>query len=199
MPATRNVAVLLFPDVELLDFAGPFEVLSVANRWSDPAAFSVYTVAEKPGPLATKDGLSVNPRHLLADCPPPDLLVVPGGLGTRREMNNEALVAWLGQAAAKAEVVLSVCTGALLLAKTGLLNGLTVTTHHGAIDLLRQVAPNATIREGVRFLDNGSVVLSAGVAAGIDAALHVVSKLLGREHAEKTARHIEYQWQPLAP
>jgi transcriptional regulator GlxA family with amidase domain len=199
VPATRNVAVLLFPDVELLDFAGPFEVLSVASRWSDPAAFSVYTVAEKPGPLATKDGLSVNPGYVLADCPPPDVLVVPGGLGTRTEMNNEALVAWLGREAARAEVVLSVCTGALLLAKTGLLDDLTVTTHHGAIDLLRQVAPNATIREGVRFLDNGKVVLSAGVAAGIDAALHVVIKLLGREHAEKTARHIEYPWQPVAP
>ena len=120
MPATRNVAVLLFLDVELLDFAGPFEVFSVASRWSDPPAFSVYTVAEKPGPVVAKNGLSVNPHHLLADCPAPDVLVVPGGLGTRKEMNNAGLVGWIGRAAAKAEVVLSVCTGALLLAKAGL-------------------------------------------------------------------------------
>ncbi len=195
MPATRNVAVVLFPDVELLDFAGPFEVFSVANRWADLPAFSVYTVAEKPGPVLAKNCLSVNPHHLLADCPAPDLLVVPGGQGTRKEMNNEALVGWIGQAAVKAEIVLSVCTGALLLAKAGLLDGLVATTHHGAIDLLRQIAPKTMIREGVRFADNGQVVLSAGIAAGIDAALHVVGRLLGQEQAQKTASHMEYLWQ----
>src|SRR5438874_350980 len=96
-----------------------------------PPAFNFYTVAEKPGPLFTKNGLSVNPHHLLADCPTPNLLVVPGGLGTRKEMFNEALVGWIGRAAAKAEVVLSVCTGALLLAKAGLLDGL----HHDGLPL----------------------------------------------------------------
>jgi putative intracellular protease/amidase/catechol 2,3-dioxygenase-like lactoylglutathione lyase family enzyme len=194
MAATRNVAVLLFPDVELLDFAGPFEVFTTASRWSDPPAFHVYTVAEKLEPVAARNGLSVNPHFLLETCPPPDLLVVPGGLGTRKEMNNEALVDWIGQAAAKAEVVLSVGTGALLLAKAGVLDNLEATTHHGAIDLLRQEAPKATIREGVRFVDNGKVVTSAGIATGIDAALHVVGRLLGQEQAEKTARHMEYPW-----
>ncbi len=196
MPTTRNVAVLLFPGVELLDFAGPFEVFSVASRWSDPPAFNVYTVAEKPGSLVAKNGVSLNPHHLLADCPAPDVLVVPGGLGTRTEMNNEALVGWIGRAAANAEVVLSVCTGALLLARAGLLDGLAATTHHGAIDLLRQVAPRTTVRGGVRVEDNGKVVTSAGIATGIDAALHVVGKLLGQEQAEKTARYMEYAWQP---
>jgi transcriptional regulator GlxA family with amidase domain len=198
MSTTRNVAILLFPDVELLDFAGPCEVFSVASRWSDPPAFSVYIVAEKSGPLLAKNGLSVNPHHLLADCPAPNLLVVPGGLGTRKEMNNEPLLAWISRAAAKAEVILSVCTGALLLARAGLLDNLTATTHHGAIGLLRQVAPKTTVQEGARFVDNGKVVTSAGVAAGIDAALHVVGKLLGPEQAEKTARYMEYPWQPAA-
>jgi transcriptional regulator GlxA family with amidase domain len=196
MPTTRNVAVLLFPGVELLDFAGPFEVFSVASRWSDPPAFHVYTVAERPGPVVAKNGLSVNPHHLLADCPDPDVLVVPGGQGTRTEMNNDALVGWIGQAVAKAELVLSVCTGALLLAKAGLLDGLAATTHHGTTDLLRQVAPRTTVREGVRFVDNGKVVASAGIAAGIDAALHVVGKRLGQEQAGKTARYMEYAWMP---
>jgi transcriptional regulator GlxA family with amidase domain len=196
MPATRNIAVLLFPDVELLDFAGPFEVFSVASGWSEPPAFNVHTVAEKPGPVLAKNGMSLNPHHLLTDCPAPDVVVVPGGLGTRREVNNEALVGWIGRAAAKAEVVLSVCTGALLLAKAGLLDGLAATTHHGATDLLRQVALRTTVREGVRFVDSRKVVTSAGIATGIDAALHVVGKLLGPEQAEKAARYMEHAWKP---
>ncbi len=195
MAAKRNVAVLLFPDVELLDFAGPFEVFTTASRQSDPPAFHVFTVAEQRGPLLAKNGLSVNPHHRLADCPSLDLLVAPGGLGTRKEMHNEALIGWIRQVAEQAEIVLSVCTGALLLAKAGLLDGLAATTHHGAIDLLRQVAPGATVREGVRFVDNGTLVTSAGIAAGIDAALYVVGKLLGQELAEKTARYMEYPWQ----
>jgi transcriptional regulator GlxA family with amidase domain len=193
MAATRNVAVLLFPDVELLDFAGPFEVFTTTSRWSEPPAFHVYTVAEKLEPVVARNGLSVNPHFLREACPPPDLLVVPGGLGTREEMHNEALVGWIGRAA-KAEVVLSVGTGALLVAKAGLLDGLAATTHHGAFDLLRQVVPKATIHEDVRFLDNGKVIASAGIAAGIDAALHVVGRLLGQEQAEKTARQMEYPW-----
>jgi transcriptional regulator GlxA family with amidase domain len=110
-------------------------------------------------------------------------------------MSNEALVGWVRQAAATAEVVLSVYTGALLLAKAGLLDGLPATTHHGAIALLRQVAPKAMIREGVCFHDNGQVVTSAC----IDADLHVVGRLLGQEQAEKTVRQMEYPWQPVTP
>src|SRR4051794_15365634 len=125
------------------------------------------TVAKKPR-LVARNGLSVNPHHLLVDCPAPDVLAVLSGLGTRKEMNNEALVGWL-ERAAKAEAVFSVCIGALLLAKAGLLDGLAPTTHHGAIDRLRQVAPRATIREGVRVVDNGKGITSAGN----DATLHI--------------------------
>ena len=121
---------------------------------------------------------------LLPDCPAPDVRMVPGGLGTRTEMNNEALIGWTGQAAANAAVVLSVCTGALLLARAGLLDGLATTTHHGAIDLLRQVAPRTTIREGVQVVDNENLVTSPG----IDTALQVVGKLHGQEQAQKTAQ-----------
>ena len=111
-------------------------------------------------------------------------------------MHNSALVGWVVQASAQAELVLSVCTGALLLAKAGLLDGLEATTHHGAIDLLRQTAPQTTVHPDRRFVDNGRVVCSAGIAAGIDMSLHVVSRLLGREVAEKTARQMEYPWLP---
>jgi transcriptional regulator GlxA family with amidase domain len=195
MPTTRNLAVLIFGDVEVLDFCGPFEVFSVANAFTDPPAFHVFTVAENAGPVLTRGGLSVNPHHRLPDCPRPDLLLVPGGQGTRREMHNAVLTDWIKARSQEAELVLSVCTGALLLAKAGLLDGLEATTHHGAVDLLRQVAPKATVPAARRLVDNGRVVCSGGIAAGIDMSLHVVARLLGREVADKTAQQMEYPWQ----
>src|SRR5262245_41128378 len=137
MNRTRILAIMIFDEVEVLDFCGPFEVFSVSNRFTDPPSFKVVTVAEKAGPILARGGLSVNPHHHLADCLPPDILLIPGGQGTRKEMHNQPLIAWIKQAASKAELVLSVCTGALLLAKAGLLDRLEATTHHGAIDLLR--------------------------------------------------------------
>ena len=191
MNEPRTLAILIFDDVEVLDFCGPFEVFSVANRFTEPPTFNVLTVAENAGPVVTRGGLSVNPHHRLGDCPRPDLLVVPGGQGTRREMHNLALIDWIKARSQEAELVLSVCTGALLLAKAGLLDGLEATTHHGAIDLLRGVAPKTTVHADRRFVDNGRVICSAGIAAGIDMGLHVIARLLGREVAEKTARQME--------
>ncbi len=196
MPTTRNVAILVFEDVEVLDFCGPFEVFSVAGGFTDPPGFRVVTVAERPGPVLTGGGLSINPHHGLADCPRPDLLLVPGGQGTRREMHNATLTDWIKKRSQGAELILSVCTGALLLARSGLLDKLEATTHHGAIDLLRQVAPQTRVHADRRFVDNGRVICSAGIAAGIDMSLHVVARLLGREVADRTARHMEYPWQP---
>lgn len=114
MTATRSLAILIFDEVEVLDFCGPFEVFSVANQFTDSHAFNVQTVAEKAGPILARGGLSVNPHVLLADCPHPNLLLVPGGQGTRKEMHNPVLIDWIKQAAEKAELVLSVCTGAML-------------------------------------------------------------------------------------
>src|SRR6266699_3011519 len=116
MTTTRNLTILLFDEVEVLDFCGPFAVFSVANRFIDPPPFNALTVTEKAGPVVTRGDLSVNPHHRLADCPPPNILLVPGGQGTRKEMHNPALIDWIKQASAQAELVLSVCTGALLLA-----------------------------------------------------------------------------------
>jgi transcriptional regulator GlxA family with amidase domain len=189
---TRNLAILLFPDAEVLDFCGPFEVFSVANRFVEPAAFEVFTLAETPGPVIARNGLSVNPHFLLDDSPRPDVLLVPGGQGTRAQMHNAPLIEWIRTAAHSAELVLSVCTGALLLAKAGLLDGLEATTHHGSLDLLRQVAPRTIIHDDCRFVDNGRVICSAGIAAGIDMSLHVVAKLHGEEIAHKTAQQMEY-------
>jgi transcriptional regulator GlxA family with amidase domain len=136
----------------------------------------------------------VNPHHRLPDRPQHDLFLVPGGQGTRKEMHNSALIEWISQASMMAELVLSVCTGALLLAKAGLLDGLEATTHHGAIDRLRQTAPKTTVHADRRFVDNGRVVCSAGIEAGIDMSLYVVSRLLGKEVTEMTSKQMEYPW-----
>src|SRR6516225_4206005 len=153
--ATRNLAILLFDDVEVLDLCGPFEVFSVASRFIETPAFNVFTVAEHIAPVLARGGLSINPRYSFDDCPRPDVLLIPGGQGTRREMNNPAPIEWIKDASSKTELNLSVCTGALLLAKAGLLDGLEATTHHAAIDLLRQVAPNTIVHTDRRFVDNG--------------------------------------------
>ena len=129
--APRNLAILLFDDAEVLDFCGPFEVFSVASNQSPHPSFNVFTVAEK-SPIAARNGLSVNPAYSLESCPKPDILLVPGGIGTRKELNNDVLIHWIRQTAEAAELVLSVCTGALLLGKAGLLDGLDLTTHHVA-------------------------------------------------------------------
>ena len=194
MPEPRNVAILLFDEVEVLDFAGPFEVFSVTGRREGRSPFNVYTVAERSGPVLARNELSINPRYTLASCPPPDIVVLPGGFGTRREMNNAVVIDWIQQVAPAAELVLSVCTGALLLARAGLLDGLAATTHHGALDLLREAGPNTEVRPDARVVDNGRVILSAGISAGIDMSLHVVSRLLGQAQAEETAAYMEYDW-----
>ncbi|MEG4271712.1 MULTISPECIES: DJ-1/PfpI family protein [unclassified Microcoleus] len=199
---TRNVAILMFDDVEVLDFAGPFEVFSVTSELSkgdslrDSFAsrhFAVSTVAEHPGAVNARNGLSVNPDCTISDCPPPDILIVPGGQGTRKSIDNSAIINWIKDCAPTAELVLSVCTGSLLLAKAGLLEGLAATTHHRALDLLKKLAPNTTIIENQRFVDNGKIITSGGIAAGIDMSLHVVGKLLGTAQAEQTAEHMEYK------
>jgi transcriptional regulator GlxA family with amidase domain len=196
MNQSRNVAILIFNEVEVLDFCGPFEVFSVTGRRDNSNPFNVYTVAEKGQPILARNHLSVNPGYTIQDCPQPDILVVPGGLGTRREMHNSILIDWIRSSSQKAELILSVCTGALLLAKAGLLEGLAATTHHGAIELLKEVAPHTTIQANKRIIDNGRIIVSAGISAGIDMSLYVVSKLLGREHGIETAQYMEYDWKP---
>jgi transcriptional regulator GlxA family with amidase domain len=195
MEQSRSVAIVIFDDVEVLDFCGPFEVFSVAARLEEPAAFSVYIVGQEMRPVLARGGLSINPHYTLYDCPPPDLLVVPGGYGARREMHNQVLLDWIVSYAQPAELVLSVCTGALLLGRAGLLDGLAATTHHSAFKLLHDAAPRTKILSNERFVDNGKIITSAGISAGIDASLHVVARLLGDQHARATARQMEYRWE----
>ena len=193
MTEPRNLAILIFDDAEVLDFCGPYEVFSVANSHSEGPAFNVFTVAQKT-PITARNGLSVNPGHIVDDCPKPDILLVPGGIGSRREMQNDLLINWIQNAASNTELILSVCTGALILGKAGLLTDLDVTTHHVAYDLLREIVPSCTVHEDKRYVDNGNIITSAGIAAGIDMSLNVVQRLLGPEVAKATARHMEYPW-----
>lgn len=189
----RNVAILLFDEVEVLDFAGPFEVFAVTDELGGHAVFNVCTVAENIGTIRARNGLKVIPDYSRESCPPPHVLVVPGGFGTRALLHKPALLEWLRHRAARAELVLSVCTGSLVLGQAGLLDGLRVTTHHACLDLLRTTAPRAEVVAGERFIDNGRIVTAAGISAGIDAALHVVTRLVGAEAADRTARHMEYR------
>lgn len=182
MTKRRVVAVLLFDGVELLDFSGPAEVFVVAAQGK---AFRVVTVAERRKPVRTMGGLRVLAEYDFASAPRADIVVIPGG--ATENVNDEGL-AWIRSAAAGAEVVMSVCMGAFLLARVGLLDGVTATTHHWGVKRLRSAAPLCRVVQGERYVDSGHVVTTAGVTAGIDGALHVVERLLGRAARRWTAR-----------
>jgi transcriptional regulator GlxA family with amidase domain len=189
-----RVAILLFDDVEVLDFAGPFEVFGVAPGPDGGPAFEVVTTALHAGEVVARNGLRVVPTSTVAELAEIDILVVPGGFGTRREMTRPEMLDFIRAASDSAELTMSVCTGALLLGAAGLLEGRSATTHWAAIGELRALDSRAEILPDARIVDNGRLVISAGVSAGIDAALHVVSRLLGREVAEQTARYMQYEW-----
>lgn len=197
----RNVGILLFADVELLDFAGPYEAFTAANYGGrGETVFDVFTVAEQLGEVQVRAGLRVMPDYALDDAPKIDVLVVPGGQGTRREVNNPRLIGWIAEAAGRAELTTSVCTGAFLLAEAGVLaDHAIVTTHWASVDRLRDTYPSLDVRHDVRFVDDGAVVSSAGVSAGIDMSLHVIERLCGRDVAAGSARLMEYDyWKPAA-
>jgi transcriptional regulator GlxA family with amidase domain len=189
----RNIAILLFDEIEVLDFAGPFEVFAVTDELRGYDTFNVFTVAENIGTIRARNGLKVIPDYARENCPPPHLLVVPGGFGTRALLHKPALLEWLRHRAAQAELVMSVCTGSLVLGQAGLLDGLRATTHHECLELLRQTAPRTEIVDTDRFVDNGRILTAAGISAGIDCALHVVGRLLGADAADRTARYMEYR------
>jgi len=195
-----NVGILLFDGVEVLDFAGPFEVFSrtrltpgiESRRTDESAPFRVFTVARVHGTVHATGELEIIPRYAFADVPRVDLLVVPGGFGTRALLDDGEVLGWIRRTATAARLVTSVCTGALLLGKAGLLDGRRATTHWGALDLLQSLGAGIEVDRAARVVDDG-VVTSAGVASGIDMSFTVVEKLFGREVAGETARYIEFR------
>lgn len=181
----------------MLDFAGPLEVFGVTTTEAGEQAFEVVTVALQHGNVLARNNLIVVPNCNPEDLGKADILVVPGGWGTRSEMLNQAMLDFLRQAVPASEMTLSVCTGALLLGAAGLLEGLAATTHWAAMEELRGLGAAAELLPDCRIVDNGKVITSAGVSAGIDAALYVVSRLLGERRAEAAARQMQYDWRHL--
>jgi transcriptional regulator GlxA family with amidase domain len=201
MPVERwRVGILLFDGVAALDVAGPLEVLTRARlepgvesrHIEEHALFDVFTVGRRREPVTATGGLVLLPSHSFADAPHVDLLLVPGGFGTRPLLQDAEVVDWIRRTAANARLTASVCTGALLLARAGLLDGRRATTHWGSFGLLATLGKDITVDREARFVDDG-VLTSAGVASGMDLALHVVETLYGREVADETARYIEYR------
>lgn len=195
----RTVGILIFDDVEVLDFAGPFEVFSVASRpddgpGEDQSLFTVQVIAETAEIVRCRNGLLVQPHHTIADHPPLDILVVPGGRGTRRLQSHRPVLDWIAAQDRQTELTTSVCTGSLLLAHAGLLDEKRATTHWASIARLRESFPNTEVIEQTRYVDDGRIVTSAGVSAGIDMSLHVVACLHGVATAANTARHMEYDY-----
>lgn len=189
----RTVGVLLFPAFEVLDVFGPLEVFGNRNFADMP--FAVTTVAERPGPVASAQGPSALAEHGFDDCPRLDVLLVPGGIGTRAEVGNSVLLEWLERRAPEAEIVASVCTGAALLARAGLLDGHRATTNKRSFSWVEEQGPAVRWVREARWVDDGKFVTSSGVSAGVDMALHLTARLVGRESAETVARMMEYQWQ----
>jgi transcriptional regulator GlxA family with amidase domain len=184
-----KVAIFIHEGVELLDFAGPGEVFSAAG-------FEVFTVAPSEEGITSQGFVTVTPKYSIANCPKPDIIVLPGG-ATNIPMGNESVIAWLKKTVPGTTVTMSVCTGAGLLSKAGFLDGKTATTFHNYIGELQTMTPKATVVSDTRFVDNGSIITTAGVSAGIDGALHVVEKLNGRAAAKNVAEYMEYdKWKP---
>ncbi len=190
-----NVAIFIYDNVEILDFSGPAEVFAATNLNNDDA-FNVYTVAVTKNPVLSQGFVSITPQYSIDNCPAPDILVLPGG-DSRKSAENQKLIQWIKNQSKDAKIIMSVCTGAMLLSKAGLLDGKDATTWHGAIDRLQEATPKAKVHKNTRFVDNGQIITTAGVSAGIDGALHVVSRLFGEEKAHEVARYMEYdKWKP---
>jgi transcriptional regulator GlxA family with amidase domain len=190
----RNVAIFIFDDVEVLDFAGPFEVFNVTGEVNDLVPFNTYTVALTEEPIKARGKLSINPQYSIDSCPTPDIILLPGGDGRRRLMKDERVLRWIARHIDNLEKLLSVCTGAFYISYSGLLNGLSATTHHGAFSEFRESFPDIELIEDKRYVENGKIITAGGISAGIDMSLYVVAQLLGEEKLALTLEEMEWQW-----
>jgi transcriptional regulator GlxA family with amidase domain len=195
----KQVGIVVYEEVEVLDFCGPFEVFSVTRlneekRREEPSPFNAFLVAETTSPVVATGGMKVVPDHDLDSCPHLDILLVPGGWGFRHQMNNERLLKWIADRSRQVETLTSVCTGALLLGKAGLLDGKRATTHWRFLDSMQELFPEVTVEKRLHFVEEGTFFSSAGISAGIDMSLKVVARYYGETVARATARHMEYPY-----
>ena len=197
-----NIGIVIYDEVELLDMAGPYEVFTTAARVhgrsqlpGTPPLFTVSTLARQDSRVRARAGLGLQPDFTLQAHPPLDCAIVPGGV-VDAELGQDGLMAWIAGQARTAGILASVCTGSLLLAQAGVLDGLEATTHWEDLDALRALRPDVHVREGVRWVDTGAIVTSAGISAGIDMSLHLVQRLHSRDLAVRTARQLDFDWTP---
>jgi transcriptional regulator GlxA family with amidase domain len=196
---TRTIGIFVFDGVEVLDFAGPYEVFTCAARVhlglapGAPPPVKVLTIGRHAAMLRARAGLSIFPETAFDDGPAIDVLIVPGGV-VAAELEKPDVIGWIAGMAERCELLASVCTGAMLLAQAGLLNGKDATTHWDDIEQMRQLFPQVRVLAQRRWIDQGKIVSSGGISAGIDMALYLVERLAGRELALRTARQMEYNW-----
>ena len=194
-----NIGIYIYNEVEVLDFSGPFEVFTTAARVhartnpDAPKLFDVFLIAEKDGLVSARANYNVQPHYTIQNHPNVDVLIVPGGVHIH-EMDKQNVIDWIAKLSPQTKLTASVCTGAFLLAKANLLEGKSVTTHWEDITDLRSMFPTLDIKEEIAWVDNGHIVTSAGISAGIEMALHLITKLVNKELAVKTARQMEYEW-----
>ncbi len=191
----RTIGILAFDDMEVLDYAGPYEVFNVASeRWSGPRP-RVESIGVGSGSVTGRGGFAVLPHSWIEDAAAPDVLVVPGGAGTRRLLGQDDTLGWVRSAASEAQLVLSVCTGALVLAAAGLLDHRQAATHHAARGELAALSPSTTVVQGQRFVQSAERIwTSAGVSAGVDLALHAVDLLAGTAVRDRVIEEMEWGW-----
>jgi transcriptional regulator GlxA family with amidase domain len=187
----RAIGIVLFEGFELLDVFGPAEAYGLRDL---EGAFDLLMVAERPGPIASAQGPKALAEYGFGDCPRLDLVMVPGGIGTRREVGNHAMLEWLATRAGEAELVTSVCTGAGLLARTGLLDGHRATSNKRSFDWVKSQGPRVNWIDQARWVEDGKFATSSGVSAGIDMALALIARLCGDDRAEQVANAMEYEW-----
>ena len=195
----KRVGIVLFSDIEVLDFCGPFEVFSAVRlneerRREEHSPFEVLLVAESADPVTTTGGMIVLPHKTFETCPPLDIVLCPGGWGTRRELKNPVMLDWLRQRATEVEILAAVCTGSMVLGFAGLLNGKHATTHWRSLDWMRESFPAVSVEPDKHFVQDGRVFTSAGISAGIDMSLKLVEHYFGESVARTTARHMEYAY-----
>jgi transcriptional regulator GlxA family with amidase domain len=194
--SVKHIGIVLFPEVEELDVAGPWEVLSSWTRSDPQDGYAVSCLSPAGGLVTCAQGLTMQAHHSFADAPALEVLLYPGGQGTRPQLRDERQLDWIRRQRATASLLTSVCTGSLVYAAAGVLSGRPATTHWEWLDLLAELDPSIDVRRDERFVDDGDLVTSAGVSAGIDMALHLVARLASTDRAREVRRAIQYDPAP---